>query len=287
MKLTPAQCEMLPSDDDVRSYREHGYYVSKKILSDEEIDDAIYGSDRYYAGERDFLLSSSVKAFEGWKPEDGDILRINDYASLENSELSALVRNPLLAAIAAKLCGTTSIRLWHDQMIYKPKERPGLKTSIGWHTDRAYWKTCTSSSMLTAWIPFHDCPEEMGTLLVVDGSHKWSSTAGLRGFHSGEMEQLEREFAAEGKPIVKTALRLEKGQVSFHHCLTIHGSGPNRSDTARRSMSVHFQDASNQYRELKHENGERIWHRNDMLCRVVGGQPDYSDPDFCPTLYMN
>src|ERR1044072_2740728 len=122
MKLTPEQCELLPTDDDVEFYRQHGYYLSKKIFTDEEIDDALYGSDRFYAGERDFLLPPSVKPFEGWKPEDGDVLRINDYVSLQNNELSALVRHPLLGAIAARLCGTDAVRLWHDQMIFKPTD---------------------------------------------------------------------------------------------------------------------------------------------------------------------
>jgi hypothetical protein len=69
--------------------------------------------------------------------------------------------NPLLGAIAARLSGSREIRLWRDQMIFKPTDLTGSKTSIGWHTDRAYWKACSSANMLTAWVPFQNCDESM------------------------------------------------------------------------------------------------------------------------------
>lgn len=285
MKLTPEQCKLLPTDDDVEFYRQHGYYVSQKIFSDEEIDDAVYGSERYYAGERDFLLPPSVKPFEGWKPEDGDVLRINDYVSLQNNELSALVRHPLLGAIAARLCGTDAVRLWHDQMIFKPTDSIGTQTGIGWHTDRAYWQTCSSDEMLTAWIPFQDCDEELGTLMFVEGSHRWEQPEELKGFHTTDPRALEGRFGSFEKPVVKTPMLIEKGRVSFHHCRTIHGSDPNRSPQPRRSISLHFQDAPNRYRKQLMTNGDVVWHRNDILCRSDNGQPDYTDPDFCPLLW--
>ena len=287
MKLSPEQQRLLPTDDEVRFYQEHGYYISRQIFSDEVIDDAIYGSECFYAGERDFSLHSSIKPFEGWTTEDGDVMRINDYVSLQNREISALVCNPLLGAIAARLCGSAVIRLWHDQMINKPVDKDGAKTGIGWHTDRAYWKTCESDSMLTAWIPFSDCDEPMGTLTFVDGSHTWSGNGELKGFHSNDLESLEKKMTTGGRQVVKVPMNLKKGQVSFHHCLTLHGSDANRSDVPRRSLSVHLQDGANRYREFRDARGEVVWHRNDMLCRIVNGQPDYADPDICPVLWAD
>jgi ectoine hydroxylase-related dioxygenase (phytanoyl-CoA dioxygenase family) len=283
MILTPKQLELLPSDADVKFYQEHGYYISKKIYSEEEIDDAVYGSERYYEGERDFFLPGSLKPFEGWKPDDGNRLRINDYVSLVNREISNLVRHPLLGAIAAKLSGSPAIRLWHDQMIYKPA-KADQKTEIGWHSDRAYWKTCNSINMLTAWIPFHDCDESMGTLMIVDGSHRWLQSDDLKGFHSRKLGELE-EGTFPGESVIKVPMNLKKGQVSFHHCLTIHGSGSNRSNFPRLSLSVHLQDGDNRYREEKRHNDKVVWHRNDILCRTEKGYPNYADPDFCPQLW--
>lgn len=286
MKLTPEQSALLPTESDVAFYREHGYYVSQKIFSDEEIDDAIYGTERYYGDERDFRLPSIVKSFEGWNPTKGDVLRQNDYVSLQNQEISVLVRHPLIGAIAARLCGDKTIRLWHDQLIYKPLDRTGERTVVGWHTDRAYWKTCTSHNMLTAWIPFQDCDDEIGPLVFIDGSHEWRGNSERKSFHENDLDMLEKDIKSGGRPLNKVPMNLQKGQVSFHHCKLIHGSMPNRSTTPRLSLSVHLQDGANTYREYRRSNGELVWHYNDVLCRKVNGQPDYRDPDFCPVLWQ-
>jgi ectoine hydroxylase-related dioxygenase (phytanoyl-CoA dioxygenase family) len=287
MKLTPEQYELLPSSEDVEFYRQHGYYVSKRIFSDDEIDEAIYGSERFYSGERDFSVPPSIKPFEGWKPENGDDgIRINDYVSLQNAEILSLMLNPVLGAIAARLSGSNTIRLWHDQMIFKPTDTAGNKTNIGWHTDRAYWKTCSSANMLTAWIPFQTCDESMGPLMAIDGSHRLTGNGDLRHFHTSDQTGLQDHFAADRRA-ARIPLNLEKGQVSFHHCLTIHGSGANRNSNPRHSISVHLQDASNRYQAYTYSNGERAWHRNDVLCRTINGKPDYTDPDFCPVIWSD
>ena len=285
MQLSFSSSELLPTKEDVDFYRENGYYVSPKLFSDEEIDDAIYGSERFYAGERDFSLPNSVKRFEGWKPGDGDGARVNDYVSLQNLEISTIALHPLIGAIAARLSGSPAIRLWHDQMIYKPIDHSNKKFGIGWHTDHSYWQTCTSTEMLTAWIPFQDCDEEMGPLTVIAGSHQWHGSKSLRGFHSSDLATFEEQCEREGRTIRKVPLTLKKGQVSFHHCMTVHGSGPNQGSRPRLSLSVHLQDDANRYREVEDEKGQLVWHRNDVLCRSVDGQPDYTDPDFCPTLW--
>lgn len=54
--LKQEELELLPSAEDVAFYEEHGWYISKKVLPDEIIDEAIKGSERYYRGERDTLL---------------------------------------------------------------------------------------------------------------------------------------------------------------------------------------------------------------------------------------
>ena len=101
MKLTPEQDELLPSQEDVAFYREHGWYISKHILTDEDIQEAIYGSQRHYAGERDAILPVSG-GYLDWKPEHGDVLRQNDYVSLQNDQMRNLVFNPLIGAIASR-----------------------------------------------------------------------------------------------------------------------------------------------------------------------------------------
>jgi hypothetical protein len=281
--LTDEQRALLPTDEEVAFYREHGWHISKKILPDELIDAAVRGADRFYAGERDRDLPLPFP--RGWTPDKGEVLRKNDYSSLRIGALWALVSYPLIAAIASRLSGSPAIRLWHDQLLYKPPEKPGAPLNVGWHTDRGYWKTCSSSDMLTAWVPFHDCDEPIGTITFIDGSHRWPDNTRNLSFFDSDLEALEKKFNTGGQPVVKTPARLRKGCVSFHHCLTIHGSGPNRTDRPRRSIAIHLQDAGNRWQEARRADGTLITHDNDRLCRQVNGHPDYTDPVICPVLW--
>ena len=284
MKLTPEQHELLPTADDVAFYREHGYFISKKILPQELIDEAVRGSERHFAGERDAPLPITG-GFSNWKPGDDDGMRNCEYVALQNREIRRLIEYPLLGAIAAKLASSPAIRLFDDQLILKPPT-VNVASVVGWHTDRAYWMTCTSEEMLTAWIPFHDCPRAMGPLLVIDGSHKWKLTSSTRTFKNQDLAELEERLSAAYGPIKKVPMVLEKGQVSFHNCLSIHASDVNVSQSPRLSLALHMQDDSNRYREYLNENGVPWELVNDRMCqRTADGAPDYADPAVFPTLW--
>ena len=285
MKLSDDQWELLPSDEDTAFYREHGWYISKKILPDELIEEAKYGSERHFAGERDMPMPVA-SGYADWRPEDGDGFRNCEFVALQNVQLRKLVEHPLIAAVAAKLVGCPIVRLWDDQLVFKPSDGPQTGSVIGWHTDRAYWKTCTSLNMLTAWIPFHDCPEDRAPLIVVDGSHRWSGVTTLRSFKEQNLEELSAQFKVDGAPFSPVPMVLEQGQVSFHHCRAVHGSDVNRSDLPRLSLSIHLQDGDNRYRLYRNEHGVP-WHLvHDDMCRTTAdGLPDYTDPKTFPVLW--
>ena len=75
MLLSPALQAMLPTDDDVAFYREHGWYIAPKVLDESVIDEALAGAERHFAGDRDWPLPISG-GFTDWKPGDPEALRI-------------------------------------------------------------------------------------------------------------------------------------------------------------------------------------------------------------------
>lgn len=270
--------------DDIEFYDAHGWWKSPWVVDPELIDDLEYGASRYYSGERDSALP--IELVSDWTPERGNVLRQNDYVSLQLEEFRSFLLRAPIAQVAGVLSRGTAIRLFHDQLLYKPGEVEGPHASVGWHTDRAYWATCSSTRMLTAWIAFQDTSVEMGTLVVLDGSHRWAERPEYRNFHTGDMSTIRERLLAEGAPVHEVALEFKRGQVSFHHCKTIHGSYPNRTATARLAFAVHMQDEQNEYREVSDAGGKRVVHLNDLLCRKDhGGRPDYTDPDVCPLLW--
>ena len=91
----------------------------------------------------------------------------------------------------------------------------------------------------TAWIPFHDCPVEVGPLQVLEGSHRF-------GFQQHEDEDLHvpeiREDKAAGGEWVGG--QINAGDVLIFHSLTVHAASKNRSKQLRISLDCRFQDYS-------------------------------------------
>jgi ectoine hydroxylase-related dioxygenase (phytanoyl-CoA dioxygenase family) len=149
--------------------------------------------------------------------------------------------------------------------------------------------------MLTAFIPLHDCDEEMGTLTIVDGSHRWREIEGddsTRHFAQrdrGELEAILRETARQnGTRVEAIPMVIPKGHMSFHHCRVFHGSGRNASARPRRAISLHLQDRDNRWRPYRRPDGSLVVYNNDVVVRRTSeGTPDYGDPAYCPVLWRS
>ena len=293
--LTEQEQALLPSDADVRGYAEHGWYLSQKLFSDEEVDALLAASERFYAGNRDRSLPLRPPNLADWTPADGPVQRHNDYIHYLSDEIGKVLRKPLVGAAAARLAGTAEIRVFQGTLIYKPPRPEEPTNQVPWHMDRHYWQTCTSERMLTAFIPFHDCGTEMGTITMVDGSHRWEEIPGddsTRHFAQRDRAELETLLAASarhnGTEVRTLPMIIPKGHMSFHHCRTYHGSGPNLSDRPRRALSLHLQDGENRWRPYRRPNGDPVVYNHDVLVRrTAAGTPDYADPEYCPVIWRS
>jgi Phytanoyl-CoA dioxygenase (PhyH) len=293
--LSDAERALLPSDDDVRWYAEHGWYLSKKLLSDDEVDALAAESERFYRGHPDRRLPLRPPHLAYWTPADGAVQRHNDYIHYESDVIGAILRKPLIGAVAARLAGTAEIRVFQSTLIYKPPRPDEPTNRVPWHMDRHYWQTCTSERMLTAFIPFHDCGEEMGTITMIDRSHRWEEIPGddsTRHFAERDRDELEALLAANarhnGAEVTPVPIVIPKGHMSFHHCKIYHGSGDNLSGRPRRAISLHLQDGENQWRPFRRPTGDAVVYNHDVLVRKTSaGTPDYADPEFCPAIWRS
>jgi hypothetical protein len=292
--LTGAERALLPSGEAVASYAEHGWYLSGKLFTDTEVDTLRAASDRFYAGERSRQLPRRPATLAYWEPADGPVQRHNDYIHYESDEIGAILRKPLLGAVAGRLAQAQAIRVFQSTLIYKPPRPDEPSNLVPWHFDKHYWQTCTSDAMLTAFIPLHTCDEELGTITMIDGSNAWkeiggddSTTKHFAYRSKAELEDLLQQNAEfNNSEIVKVPMVIPKGHVSFHHCRTYHGSGPNRADRPRRAISLHLQDGANRYRRFSRSDGSVVAYNHDYFVRRdAAGRPDYADPDFCPPIW--
>jgi phytanoyl-CoA hydroxylase len=166
-----------------------------------------------------------------------------------SSAFRALVTNPQLAAMAAQLTGAKELRIWHDQLQYKPKAIGGR---LFWHQDSPLWDNLRpKDQQITAWVALDDAEADNGCMYMVPGSHKWGNKmAQIREMPQGY--KLPETF--EGHPVHFVMCPVRKGHVHFHNVLTWHGSGPNYSNRPRRALGVHYMTEHTTYVA----NGEHV-----------------------------
>ncbi len=261
------------SEQDIQFYKTHGYFFTQKVLSDHLLDAVVSAQEEFYRGIHEPWPFTKVPIC-GWKPGDPPQLRKNDYTSVMIPAIRNLILEPILGEMARALCGER-VRLWQDQLSLKEPGDNKNETVMGWHTDRQYWSCCSSEEMITAWIPLEDMQEETGPIMFLDGSHKWENIEGMSFFRT-DLTDLEKEISRRGYELKRVPAAIKKGQVSFHHCKTLHGSGPNTSARPRRALSVHMQPVSNSPVKNK-------FHIVKLMCTELG-DTNFNHPLLFPEL---
>jgi ectoine hydroxylase-related dioxygenase (phytanoyl-CoA dioxygenase family) len=213
--------------DHVAAFERDGFVVVDGLLTDEEL--ATYGvavdacvarrnaHDRRPLEERSRYEQSFRQCMNLWE---------------EDETARALSFHPRVAEAAAALLQVPAIRLWHDQALYK--DAGGRATDA--HQDQPYWPIAEPTT-ITAWIPFDGSTVANGAMAYVPGSHQ----IGLRRFVNiffGEPEDLlaHPDIAGTEPRVVE----VPRGSVAFHHGLTAHLAGPNRTDAVRRVHTMIF-----------------------------------------------
>jgi len=142
--------------------------------------------------------------------------------------------NPRFLVAASQLLGDHGVRFWHDQLFWKPPKKGGV---VAWHQDYSYWTRTKPVAHLTCWCSLDDATVENGCLQYVPGSHRWGllDKPNLAGDLLSIMDYLSEDQKKEFKPV---HVEVKAGEAIFHHSLTLHGSGENKSNHARRAFVI-------------------------------------------------
>lgn len=142
--------------------------------------------------------------------------------------------NPRFLVAASQLLGNKPVRFWHDQLFCKPPKHGGV---VAWHQDYSYWTRTKPIAHLTCWCGLDDSTLENGCVQYVPGSHRWGllDKPDLAGNLMGILDYLTPEQQKQFKPV---PVEVKAGEGIFHHPLTLHGSGENKSDRPRRAFVI-------------------------------------------------
>jgi ectoine hydroxylase-related dioxygenase (phytanoyl-CoA dioxygenase family) len=241
----------------VAFYEEHGYVKLKQVLRPEVI--------AYYGG----LISDSViqlntltKPMEERTTYERAFLQIMNLWR-ENEEVKEFVFSKRLANVATDLMRVQGVRLYHDQALYK--EPSGGITP--WHADQFYWPL-SSPKTITAWIPLQATPMEMGPLAFAEKSQSVAIGRDLE-----ISDESEAYMATQLTQFDLNETPFDLGEVSFHAGWLFHRAGANRSETARKVMTVIYMDKDQEIVQPRNTYQEADW-TTWLSSKEVGTTPD-------------
>jgi len=225
--------------DEVAEFHENGYLLGHGVLDDATVDALRADLERIVADTSTDGPQPLMKSNLG--DAGSPIWQILDIW-LASDAFRELLSHPTIVEEVAQLSGAQELKVWHDQVQYKPSGQGGVNM---WHQDSPVWKPLTpKDAQLTAWVALDDADAENGCMSMVRGSHRW-------GDHLDYLQSLESFDALpselDGHRVTAELRPVKAGHVHYHHPLTWHGSAANRTGRPRRAIAVHYMTERTRY----------------------------------------
>jgi len=228
--------------DQVNFFNENGYLAGIKMLDEKQID--LLRKDVMELANPSHPGNSLFYEYNSNESTDPETILFHALGAWRiTPALHDVLWNPAFVMAASQLLGDKPVRFWHDQLFYKPAKKGGV---VAWHQDYSYWTRTKPIAHLTCWCGLDDSTKENGCVQYVPGSHRWGllpkpALAGdLHGINDFLNDEQKKQFANPQYGEVKA------GEAIFHHPLTLHGSGENKSNKPRRAFVINvFADGVN------------------------------------------
>ena len=214
-------------ETEVEFFRGNGYLLCRDVFDEREIE------------EMRVALDGVLERVEGTKHDENHawngvaqeaILKGFHNVQYHDAAFTRAATQPRLVEVLTGLIGP-DVQLHHTKMLVKPPEQGA---PFPMHQDYPFFPHARHS-MIAASVHLDDTNEENGCLRVVRGSHKQGPLEA-----HGPSNTLEVPLE-DGEPLPAKA-----GDVLLFSYLTIHGSGLNTSDKARRNVLFQYRDPADE-----------------------------------------
>lgn len=226
------------TDDQVNFFNENGYLPNIKLLDEKQI--ATIKSEIEQLADVKHPGHHLFYEFHSNESADPSTILFHALGAWRITQgLHDVLWNPRFLVAASQLLSNAPVRFWHDQLFCKPPKKGGV---VAWHQDYSYWTRTKPVAHLTCWCGLDDSTVENGCLQYVPGSHRWGllDKPELAGDMMEIVNYLSREQRKEFNPV---HVETKAGEAIFHHSLTLHGSGENKSEQPRRAFVLNvFKD---------------------------------------------
>ncbi len=146
-----------------------------------------------------------------------------------------LARHPKILDAVEDVIGP-DILCWSTTFFTKEARSPSF---VSWHQDATYWGLSTDD-VITAWVAFADAPLESGAMKFWPGSHRKNQLEHRDTFAADNLLSRGQEIAVDVPAGEGVDVVLKAGEMSLHHVLLVHGSGPNTTDDRRIGYAIRY-----------------------------------------------
>ena len=130
-----------------------------------------------------------------------------------------------------------NILIWAAEFFIKEMKTENF---VGMHQDLTYWGMGETSGQITAWIALSPSNMESGCMEFVRKSHKNKILPHDDTFSKKSLLSRGQEIQVDIPKSERIFAELNPGQMSLHHGLMIHGSGPNSSNDRRIGIAIRY-----------------------------------------------
>ncbi|HEX6848973.1 MAG TPA: phytanoyl-CoA dioxygenase family protein [Chitinophagaceae bacterium] len=222
------------TDEQVSSFNENGFLAGIRMLDDAQVN--FLRNELSEVADPNHPAHSLYYEFHSNESTDPSTILFHALGAWRiGPGFHDVLWNPRFLVAASQLLGNVPVRFWHDQLFWKPAKKGGV---VAWHQDYSYWTRTIPVAHLTCWCGLDDATRENGCLQYIAGSHRWGLLP--KPALAGDLEGI-REFLNDEqvKPFDHPQYaEVKAGEAIFHHSLTLHGSGENKSDKPRRAFVI-------------------------------------------------
>lgn len=270
------------NEEQIDSFDRNGFLNGGRVLDDaqvEELNDELdrivkRGKQGFEEGDRQPRLFRDLNALRTGAGSEPVWQIVNIWEA--SDPFYRLIYHKQIVKAVSQLTREPELSVWHDQIQYKPADYGGATT---WHQDAPLWPSIRPMTPVSAWIALADADEANGCMWMVPGSHKWGNQITFLRQHEGltslgefaEIEDFEAPPEARITSVNPEPWPVKRGEVSFHHSLTWHGSPVNRSKRPRPAIAIHYMTGTTRFvKDGKHPIGELVDLEDGALMSEAG-----------------
>ena len=228
------------SREQIEAAQRDGYVLVRGIQAPEQCEAYIERIQMYATGAvaapPDMQVQREPRVARGELATGGADLRKITRICHHDDLFRGLATDPTIVGAMRQLMGP-DLKLFRGDVLMKP---PLVGSAKGMHQDSPYWPI-EPMALWSCWMPFEPATEENGCMMAIPGSHRRGPLP-----HVSVTDDfvVPREHY---RPEEVVSAPMEPGDGLLFHSLLLHETSENRSESARRAITMSYMSAGYRY----------------------------------------